>query len=200
MRCALRCEGEGEGEIQWAGSCDNGGQPCVLMQQSFCGAAEEDMLKQSKLSAHFNQPHFAWQRPSIVNRRVQHAVARLKATAREEEDGTPPTSSGGGGAEGSSLRLSESSSSEEEGQWEEAMSDTVPEPIMRRPAAEGATEGMADCAQEVPWKMGKLLVAKTMVQKKAGNKSCKGIGKFYHTVVHFCFKCIEIPVHVYFVR
>ena len=85
---------------------------------------------QSKLSAHFNQPHFAWQRPSIASRRVQHAVARLKAAAREEEEETLPTSSGGGGAEGSSLRLSESSSSEEEGQWEGASSDSIQEPII----------------------------------------------------------------------
>ena len=49
--------------------------------------------------------------------------------------------------------------------------------------AEGVHRNMADCPQEVPWKLGKPLVAKTLVQKKAGNKFCKGISKFHLTVL-----------------
>ena len=52
-----------------------------------------------------------------------------------------------------------------------------------REEAEGMNRNGAYCAQEVPWKMGKPLVAKTMVQKTAGNKFYKEIGKFYHTVL-----------------
>ena len=104
---------------------------------SLCPSSPQPSSLQSKLSSYFSQPHFMWERPSIASRRVQNAVARLKAAAREVEDGTPPTTSAGSGVEGSMLELSESSSSEEEELGEAASSEAVLEPIISPPRVRG---------------------------------------------------------------